>query len=131
MELDIPHLYNTDSDTNNNPHLNTLFKFRAISEQEVIIELSNLKVSKSTGLDTVRARVLKISANIIAPYITWIFNLSLKKGIFVDEWKKAWVSPVYKSGNRHCENYRPISILPVISKILERLVYQSIVRISQ
>ena len=44
-------------------------------------------------------------------------------GIFVDEWKKAWVLPVYKSGNRqNCENYGPILILPVISKILERLV---------
>ena len=77
-----------------------MFKFRAISEQEVITELSNLKVSKSTGLDTIPARVLKISVNIIAPSISWIFNLSLKKGIFVGEWKKAWVLPVYKSGNK-------------------------------
>ena len=72
-------------------------------------------------------RVLKISANIIAPSITWIFNLSLKKGIFVDEWKKAWVLLIYKSGNKHnCENYRAISILPVISKILERLVFNQL-----
>ena len=106
-----------------------MFKFRAISEQEVITELqlSNLKVSKSTGVDTIPARVLKISANIMAPSISWIFNLSLRKGIFVDESKKAWVLPVYKSGNRqNCENYRPISILPFISKVLERLVFNQL-----
>ena len=61
----IPHLYNADSDTNNNPHLNTLFKFRAIIEQEIITDLSNLKVSKSAGLDTIPARVLRMSANCI------------------------------------------------------------------
>ena len=98
---------NADSDTDNNiSHLNTLFKFRAICEQKVITELNNLKVSKSTGLDTIPAQVLKIPANITAPSITWLFNLSLKKGNFVDEWKKAWVLPIYKSGNRHnCEIY--------------------------
>ena len=76
----IPHLYNADSNTDNNiPHLNTLFKFPAISEQVVITELSNLKIlTKSTFLYCIPARVLKMSANIIAPFITWIFSLSLK-----------------------------------------------------
>ena len=87
----------------------------------------NLKETKSTGIDTIPARILKISANIIAPSITWIFNLSLKKGIFVDEWKKAWVLPICKSGNQYnCKNYRPISILPIISKILERRVFNQL-----
>ena len=45
----------------------------------------------------------------------------------MDEWKKAWVLPIYKSGNRYnCENYRPISILPIISKILERCVFNQL-----
>ena len=66
---------NADSDTNNNPHLNTLFKLRAIIEQEVITDLSNLKVSKSAGLDTIPARVLRMSANINAPSITWISSI--------------------------------------------------------
>ena len=71
----------------NIPHLNR-FEFSTISQEEVYTELCNLKESKSTGLDTIPSRVLKISASIIAPSITWILNLSLKKGIFVDEWKK-------------------------------------------
>ena len=61
------------------------------------------------------------------PWISWIFNLSIKKGEYVDEWKKAWVIPIYKSDDRlKCENYRPISILPIVSKILERCVFNQI-----
>ena len=63
----------------NNISLLSTFEFSAISEEEVYSELCYLKETKSTGLDMIPARILKISANIIAPSITWIFNLSLKK----------------------------------------------------
>ena len=52
-----------------------------------------------------------------------MFNLSLATGIYVDEWKCARVSavPIYKSEDKSkCENYQPISILPIISKVTER-----------
>ena len=102
-----PNENDTEGTINNNISLLSTFEFSAISEEEVYSELCNLKETKSTGLDMIPARILKISANIIAPSITWISNLSLKRGIFVDEWKKAWVLPIYKSGNRsNCENYR-------------------------
>ena len=53
--------------------------------------------------------------------------MSLNSGIFVDEWKMAWILPIYKSGDkRKCENYRPISILPIISKIFERCVFNQV-----
>ena len=103
--------------TINNISLLSTFEFSAISEEEVDTELCNLKETKSTGLDMIPARILKISANIIAPSITWIFNLSLKKGIFVDEWKKAFINQAI---DLIVKIIRPISILPVISKILER-----------
>ena len=90
--------------------------FSEIHPDEVIHQLANLKISKSTGIDNIPAKALKIAANIIGPSLTWIFNLSIKTGIYVDEWKKARVVPIYKSGNRQkCENYRPISILPIIN----------------
>ena len=45
-------------------------------------------------------------------------------GIYIDAWKKARVTPIFKSENRQkCENYRPISILPIISKIFEKEVF--------
>ena len=53
--------------------------------------------------------------------------MSLKSGIYIDEWKMARVIPIYKSENRSkCENYRPISIIPIISKIFEREVFNQI-----
>ena len=110
-----------------NPSQDILFNFSEIHPDEVIHQLANLKISKSTGIDNIPSKALKIAANIIGPSLTWIFNLSIKTGIYVDEWKKARVVPIYKSGNRQkCENYRPISILPIISKILERSVFNQI-----
>ena len=113
--------------TNNIPRSSTIFKFSEIGVEEVTAGLRNIKISKATGIDMIPSRALKIAADIIAPSITWIFNLSLKTRIFVDAWKKACVLPIYKSGDRRlCENYRPISILPVISKILERSVFDQL-----
>jgi hypothetical protein len=68
-----------------------------ISEYEVFLLLSNLKTSKSTGMDSIPARLLKISAEIISPSLTWIFNLCIKTGVYIDDWKKAWVVPIFKS----------------------------------
>ena len=66
-------------------------------------------------MDNLPAKILKISSYLIAPSLTAIFNMSPKSGIYIDEWKMARVIPIYKSENRRkCENYRPISILPII-----------------
>ena len=78
----------------------TLFSLSEISEYEVFLLLSNLKTSKSTGMDSIPARVLKISAEIISPSLTWIFNLCIKTGVYIDDWKKAWVVPIFKSEDR-------------------------------
>ncbi len=87
----------------------------------------NLKLSKFTGLDKIPANVLKLTADIIAPSLSSIFNLSLETGIYVDDWKRARVNPIYKSDDRlKCENYRPISILQNVSKSFEREVFRQI-----
>ena len=82
---------------------------------------------KSTGLDKICAKVLKIASSIIAPSFMFIFNLSLSSGIFIDGWKNARVCPVYKGNDCHdMGNYRPISILPIISKVFEKEVFQQL-----
>ena len=89
--------------------------------------LKSLNVSKSTGIDNLPAKILKLSADLIVPSLTYIFNLSLKCGEFVDEWKKARVTPIYKPGDKtKCENYRPISILPIVSKVFEKEVFRQV-----
>ena len=116
-----------DIDFRSNRQRDIIFNFSEIHIDEVRQQLSNLKISKSTGVDNIQAKVLKLAASIIAPSLIWIFNLSVKTGIYVNEWKKARVVPIHKSNDRQrCENYRPISILPVVSKILERSVFNQI-----
>ncbi len=68
--------------------------------------------------------MLKLSCDITAPSLTYIFNLSISTGVYVDDWKRARIIPVYKTEDRtKCENYRPISILPIISKLFEKEVF--------
>ena len=107
--------------------LDIQFKFSEINPNEVFLQLSKLKLSKSTGVDNIPYRVLKLSAEMITTSLTWIFNFSIKTGIYVDEWKKACVLPIFKSDDRQkCENYRPISILPIIRKIFKRSVFNQL-----
>ncbi len=96
------------------------FHFADITIDSVSKRLQKLNVSKATGMDGIPANILKLTSTLIAPSITFIFNLSIRTGIYIDEWKLARVIPIYKSEDkRKCENYRPISILPIISKIFE------------
>ena len=71
---------------------------------------------KSNGIYKILDKVLKISADIIAPSPTKIFKLSLPTSIFIGDWELARVQPMYKSDRNKCENYHPISVLPVVSK---------------
>ena len=64
----------------------TLLTLSEINEYEVFLLLSNLKTSKSTGMDSIPARVLRISAEIISPSLTWIFNHCIKTGVYIDDW---------------------------------------------
>jgi hypothetical protein len=78
-------------------------------------------------LDQIPAKILKLSADIVALSLTFILNLSLTIGIYVNEWKQARVTPIYKSGDKRlCENYRPISILPIVSKAFEKEVFRQV-----
>ena len=103
------------------------FHFSDITIDNVFIRLQKLNASKATGMDGIPAKILKMIANFIAPSLTFIFNLSIRTGTYIDEWKLARVIPIYKSEDkRKCENYRPISVLPIVSKIFEGEVFSQI-----
>ena len=80
--------------------------------------------NKATGTDEIPAKLLKISADEIVLPLTYLVNLSLTTGTFPSQWKKARICPIFKEGDstEPC-NYRPISILPVLSKVIERAVF--------
>ena len=95
----------------------------SLSPCEVAPALRSLDVSKATGPDKISARLLKETAEQIAPSLTLLYNKSLETGVFPDEWKLANIVPIHKKDNKdHVENYRPISLLSIISKVLERCV---------
>ena len=103
-----PHCELPEGEMNNvyipNPQLNAEFQFHQINVENIALALMNLKTNKSTGLDKIPAKVLKLTADIIAPSLTYIFNLSLATGIYVDDWKRARLHPVYKSDDKlKCE----------------------------
>ena len=79
-------------------------------------------------MDGIPSKALKCTPDNILWAIAHIFNLSLSNGKFIDAFKVAKVVPVSKKGSIYeVNNYRPISLLPVLSKILERLVYKRVV----
>ena len=98
---------------------NTLFALPQMSTDFVLKQLGSMSKSKSTGLDGIGANTLKLAAPAIADSITYICNLSIKTKSFPEKWKKAKVRPIFNKGN----NYRPISVLPILSKILEKHVH--------
>ena len=109
------------------PQFNSTFEFKEIKIKSVFKQLSNLKTNKSTGLDGISAKLLKDAAAIIAPTLTDIFNQSLKSSVFPKIWKEGKVTPIYKFGDRsNMSNYRPTTVLPILSKILELLVHTQI-----
>ena len=103
---------------------NNLFHFEEVSENFTLGQLKKLKSKKAVGLDAIPTRLLKDLAKIIANPLTKIINFSLANGCVPSEWKEARVIPLFKSRKSHnMDNYRPVSILPVVSKILERAVH--------
>ncbi|MEW8544961.1 MAG: reverse transcriptase family protein, partial [Candidatus Thiodiazotropha sp.] len=103
------------------------FKIPCIEKDKVFKYLSNIDVNKATGMDNIGPRLIKLAAPIIAGDITFICNYSISNSSFPDKWKEAKVSPLHKNGpHDEINNYRPISILPILSKVLEQHVSDSL-----
>ena len=89
--------------------------------------IQSMPLNKACGLDGISCRLLKEAAPVITTSLTYIINLSIRSGIFPDDWKIARVSPVFKEDiNSDPNNYRPISVLPIVSKLIERIVFNQL-----
>ena len=99
-----------------------------LSEEEIVAVINNLDTKKAHGPDGIPVRLLKETAIMqITPSLRALFNKSLNVGVLPDEWKLANVVPVHKHGEKsYVEHYRPISLLPIISKVLERCILNNI-----
>ena len=99
-------------------------KLGSVSEDFVEKELLKLNPNKSTGLDKISPRFLKDGAAVLKIPLTHIINQSICSGTVPNDFKTAKVIPLFKkSNNTEACNYRPVSILCAVSKILEKAVY--------
>jgi hypothetical protein len=112
------------------PETSTVYTFKTTEPNEVLIAINKLAATKASGMDKLPTKILKMAAPIISESLASIFNVSLKNGFFPNDLKVAKVSPVFKTGDgKDRNNYRPISVLPVVSKIFEKLVFSTSIRI--
>ena len=89
--------------------------------------LMSMKNSPACGSDGVCVRALKVSFPVIGPVILHIINTCLSQADFPPSWKHSIIHPIFKSGDpTDPSNYRPISIIPVISKLVERVVQRQL-----
>ena len=110
-------------------HKNCSFSLQAVHPDTTFEIISKMKNSKTVGLDNIDAYVIKIAKHELTPAITHIINLSIESGIFPKGWKIAKVVPLHKKEDPTLpKNYRPVALLPILSKILEKALFLQTVK---
>ena len=104
------------------------FNFQPVHPDNISGIISSLKNTKSCGIDNIDSYVLKLAKFELVPAVTHIVNLCLSKGRFPQQWKFSKVVPLHKKENQTLpENYRPVALLCVLSKVLEKAVFQQVI----
>ena len=123
----LPKSSSKDVNLNMTPKTEEIISDIQISQNEVEQSLNHLDTTKAYGQDGIPPRLLKEFSREISTSLCSLFNMSLTTGRLPMEWKYANVIPIHK---KDCvepvTNYRPISLLPIISKVLERCVFNNI-----
>ena len=127
----------TPSHTTDNPAVQQLpeatrFVLQPLSQLEVYRALCKLPASKSTA-GPVTNRILRECASVLAPSLTYLFNTSINKHELPGAWKIGTVHPLYKGkgSRKDASSYRPITLLPAISKLLDQLIASQFARFLQ
>ena len=103
--------------------INTIYATR----ETVLKELKDLKINKSFGPDEIHPKMLLELAEQLAEPLALLFNMSLQDNILPEDWKKAYITPIFKKGARNqAVNYRPISLTSIVCKVMEKLVRRGI-----
>ena len=102
-------------------------KFRSILGQDIREAIANFITSKRCGTDNTPSYFLKLALPSLENSRAILCNTALEKSSFPDLWKIAKIAPIYKDGDKsEKSNHRPISVLSVISRLFERLVYNQL-----
>ena len=106
---------------------NRAFSVSSTSSSIVFSHLNKLCRSKATGLDNISAKIIRDCADLISVSLCDLFYKSLLSRIFPDDWKCARVTPLPRQGvPSDLNNYRPISVISVMAKVYERIVYDQL-----
>ena len=99
----------------------------SLTELDVFSALSSLDPTKSMGVDGIGPKLLKQCALALYIPLHHLFQLSISNQAIPCEWKHHSITPIYKSGDKSSvSNYRPVSLLCIVSKVLERLIYDNL-----
>ena len=124
LDKEIPVTQNISSLTYLTNRSNASFIIAPASNEEVLTIIMHLDEFKSSGPSSIPVKLLKIASPIIVPHLVNIINISFKTRCFPDAVKLAKVIPIFKAGSKlDINNYRPISLLSVFSKIIEKLMH--------
>ena len=108
---------------------NSEFSLSCVHPDEVRKIILSLKNSKSCGVDTIDTYTIKLIVDDILPAVTHIVNLSIQQGVFPSQYKIAKVIPLHKKEDPLLpKNYRPVAILCILSKVIERVIFLQIVQ---
>ena len=95
---------------------------------EVVKIINQLDIKKSGDIYNISPEIVKLSNQVVADALSIIFNRCIREGHFPDALKMAKIIPIHKGDSvLSVSNYRPISLLPIFSKIMERLIYNQFI----
>ena len=99
------------------------FTFRTITTVNLIQTIGKISLNKAPGLDKIPIKLIKLAGDTIYDSLLHIFNLVLDTRVFPDDLKLAKITPIHKGDKAECGNYRPISVVPTVAKILKLSLY--------
>ena len=109
------------------PDHEDLWSIHPFTVNEVFKMIKDINVSKSSGLHNLSSFIVKEAFTVLVEVVTYLFNLSISSSKFPKAWKDALVIPIPKSGDlSKVQNFRPISLLPLPGKLLEKLVHKQL-----
>ncbi|CAK1598295.1 unnamed protein product [Parnassius mnemosyne] len=114
-----------NSYTSNEKSLSNSMFVKPMTEEEVKKEILSLNNTNSEAYDGINTKIIKKSVNELVTILTYLINLSFSCGTFPETLKLSIVKPLFKKGKRNdITNYRPITLIPILSKILEKCMYK-------
>ena len=104
------------------------FRFQKVNPVQVYNELKNLKRKKSVDVEQFPSGIIKDAATVLAGPLTFLVSMPIEAGLVPSDWRIAKVILVFQSGNKSdSDNYRSISVLPILSKLLEKFVPKQLI----